>query len=165
MRTLTTERCVLTPLSMKHLPIIVQLYRNAEVRKYLGGIRTIAEVKAQMERMLIQDHHYYWIVLDKHTGHHLGFISLTPHHHETDREVSYQFFPDGWGKGYASETIQEVLLYAFSHLNEQKIVTETQVANERSCKLLEKLGFTIDCYVYRFGAKQAIYTFAKKAVC
>ncbi|MGP9039980.1 GNAT family N-acetyltransferase [Cytobacillus kochii] len=163
MKTLLTERCVLTPLSMKHLPTMVKLYRNAKVREYLGGIRTIEEVKEQMENMLMNLSSYYWIVSEKHTHHHLGFIALTPHHCEADIEISYQFFPDGWGKGYARETIHEVLVFAFSNLNEQKVVAETQVANKRSCQLLEKLGFTIDCYIDRFGAKQVIYKLDKKA--
>ncbi|WP_425389321.1 GNAT family N-acetyltransferase [Cytobacillus kochii] len=105
------------------------------------------------------------MVSEKHTHHHLGFIALTPHHCEADIEISYQFFPDGWGKGYARETIHEVLVFAFSNLNEQKVVAETQVANKRSCQLLEKLGFTIDCYIDRFGARQVIYKFEKSLSC
>lgn len=54
-------------------------------------------------------------------------------------------------------------MYAFFTLKEQKVVAETQVANERSCQLLEKLGFTIDCYIDRFGAKQVIYNLEKNA--
>ncbi|MEK4920932.1 GNAT family N-acetyltransferase [Cytobacillus sp. FSL R5-0569] len=162
MMPLMTERCVITPLSMKHLPTMVKLYRNAEVREYLGGIRTIEQVKEQMENMLMNLSSSYWIVSDKYTHHHLGFIALTPHHCKADIEVSYQFFPHCWGKGYASETVYEVLMYAFFTLKEQKVVAETQVANKRSCQLLEKLGFTIDCYIDRFGARQVIYKLEKK---
>ncbi|MEK5428745.1 GNAT family N-acetyltransferase [Cytobacillus sp. FSL R7-0680] len=165
MMPLMTERCVLTPLSMKHLPTMVKLYRNAEVREYLGGIRTIEEVKEQMENMLMNLSSSYWIVSDKYTHHHLGFIALTPHHCKADIEVSYQFFPHCWGKGYASETVYEVLMYAFFTLKEQKVVAETQVANKRSCQLLEKLGFTIDCYIDRFGARQVIYKLEKSLNC
>jgi [ribosomal protein S5]-alanine N-acetyltransferase len=48
--------------------------------------------------------------------------------------------------------------YAFNELGIQKLVAETQTANIRSCKLLEKVGMIMEQRIIRFGAEQAVYS-------
>jgi [ribosomal protein S5]-alanine N-acetyltransferase len=51
--------------------------------------------------------------------------------------------------------------YAFNELGIQKLVAETQTANIRSCKLLEKVGMIMEQRIIRFGAEQAVYSIQK----
>ncbi|WP_238327973.1 GNAT family N-acetyltransferase [Paenibacillus gorillae] len=76
-------------------------------------------------------------------------------------EVSYEFLPDWWGNGYASEVIAMVLDYALNELHISKIIAETQTANIASCRLLEKVGMNLERTVQRYGAEQAIYAIEK----
>ena len=41
--TLTTSRCVLTPLAPEDIPTLIPLFTSPEVRQYLGGTITPAE--------------------------------------------------------------------------------------------------------------------------
>ena len=90
----------------------------------------------------------------------IGYAVIAPHHDPKDMEVSYMFFPKFWGCGYASETIKTLIDFCTSELKLNRIVAETQTANNRSCSLLQKLGFQLEDYIVRFGAKQSIYVLA-----
>src|SRR5699024_11286264 len=57
-----------------------------------------------------------------------------------------------------TEVVGHIIDYSLSELALSKIVAETQTANTASCKLLEKLGMTLERIVYRFNAEQAIYS-------
>lgn len=135
------------------------LYTDPEVRKYLGGIREKNSIKSAMEKMLNPSRNsFYWIVREKQTGCFIGLVSLDPHHEGDYQEISYQFIPDYWGQGFATEVVGHIINFLLSELALSKIVAETQTANTASCKLLEKLGMTLERTVYRFNAEQAIYS-------
>jgi len=80
------------------------------------------------------------------TGAFLGNVSLGPHHDEEHTEVSYEFLPAAWGKGYATEAVG---------------AAETQAANAASCAMLHKLGFREAQRVNRFGEAQIIFIIKK----
>ncbi|MDY0406771.1 GNAT family N-acetyltransferase [Virgibacillus sp. 179-BFC.A HS] len=104
---------------------------------------------------------HYWVVREKYTQKFIGLVSLDTHHVGTDLEVSYQFLPHWWGKGYATEVVGAVIHIAFHEFNLPRIVAETQTANKVSCRLLEKLGRALERTVMRFGAEQAIYSITR----
>ena len=49
-----------------------------------------------------------------------------------------------WGRGYATEAAQAALAFGFDELDLDEIVSFTTVANERSRRVMEKLGMTHD---------------------
>lgn len=54
---------------------------------------------------------------------------------------------------------QSVRLFTSPLMNwPKKLVDETQTANKRSYRLLEKLGMQLERKVIRFGAEQAMYS-------
>ena len=48
------------------------------------------------------------------------------------------------GKGYATEAVEAVVRFAFERLNLHRIEASYQPENERSARVLEKLGFAIE---------------------
>lgn len=154
-----TERCSINTFQKSDFVDVKQLYQNEEVRKYLGGIRPEDSIEVALDEMLYpSDDSFYWVVREKHTADFIGLISLDPHHEGVYLEVSYQFLPSWWGKGYATEAVQLIVNYALNDLKLSKIVAETQTANTSSCRLLEKLGMELERTTSRFGANQAIYS-------
>jgi len=153
-----TERCSIKTLHANDVSDVGSLYVNHEVRKYLGGPRQEVAISTLLDEMLAPtDNSYYWVVREKKTDRFIGLVSLDPHHDGVNMEVSYQFLPEWWGKGFATEVVQVIIDSALNILNLGTIVAETQTANEPSCRLLEKLGMKLEKTVYRFGAEQAIY--------
>jgi ribosomal-protein-alanine N-acetyltransferase len=57
----------------------------------------------------------------------------------------------------ASEAVSAVLAHAFTELGYERLVSETQAANQPSRRLLERVGMRPARDVQRFGAAQMIY--------
>jgi len=61
---------------------------------------------------------------------------------EPRREVGWRLPIDRWGNGYATEGASAALRYAFNELGWQEIVAMTAASNERSQKVMRRLGMT-----------------------
>jgi [ribosomal protein S5]-alanine N-acetyltransferase len=154
-----TERCLINTFQKLDYVDVKKLYVNQEVRKYLGGIRQEDNIKDVLDEILnSSDDSFYWVVREKQTDNFIGLVSLDPHHEGVYLEISYQFLPYWWGKGYATEVVQVIINFALNGLNLSKVVAETQTANKSSCRLLESLGMKLERTIIRFGAEQAIYS-------
>ncbi len=146
----------LEPSDLDH---VVSLETDVEVRQFLGGPKD--------ERIICSEFHHYfraerfshnWTIRNKEDGSFIGLITLDAHHNGIDTEVSYQILPECWGQGYATEAVQAVIVYGLEVLKLPRIVAETQMANIRSRRLLERLDFCLQEKVVRFGEEQAIYS-------
>lgn len=61
-----------------------------------------------------------------------------------------------------TEVISKIVDFGFNDLGLDEIVAETQTANGASCKLLERVGMTLEAKLHRFGAEQAVYSIKRK---
>jgi ribosomal-protein-alanine N-acetyltransferase len=158
---LETRRYRLDKLQESDYENIKSLYVSEEVRKYLGGTINEEEVfRAKFNEMLeeLTKDSFHWVVTNKNSGEFLGLITLDRYYDDINMEVSYQFLPEWWGNGYATEVIREIIQYAFNRLDLPKVVAETQIVNRLSCNLLERVGMKLEKTTQRYGAKQAIYS-------
>ncbi|HKO44002.1 MAG TPA: GNAT family N-acetyltransferase [Pyrinomonadaceae bacterium] len=60
-------------------------------------------------------------------------------------DIGFAFLPLFWGQGYALESSAAVMNYSRKVLGLDEIAAITTPTNERSIKLLEKLGFKFQC--------------------
>ncbi|WLR46399.1 GNAT family N-acetyltransferase [Halobacillus litoralis] len=159
---LSTDRTVMKEIQSMDYEEVKELYLNPLVRKYLGGPREEDGLDALLDGMQTSGvNSLYLVVREKGSNHFIGFVSLDPHHDGDSIEISYQFLPHWWGKGYGSEIVREVVDYAFSELKLQKITAETQMANVYSCRLLERTGMELDKTLIRFGETQCLYSLSR----
>ncbi|MGL4819186.1 MAG: GNAT family N-acetyltransferase [Bacilli bacterium] len=158
MFSIATDRCCIRYVKENDYVEIKRLFMNEQVRKYLGGVHTDERYNQCFKSMVCsKDDEHYWTVQCKSSEDLIGLISLDSHHDGSCRELSFQFLPSYWGKGYAYETIQVLLKYIATELKIESVVSETQVENEASCKLLKLLGMRIVETVERYGARQNIF--------
>lgn len=151
-----TERCNIESFNTSHVPEAMELFTNPVVREFLGGPVPPEHAKRQLEGWLKSDNPYFAVTRTTDNAF-LGIVDIAPYH-ETDKlELSYMFLPAAWGHGYARESILRILQYCKDELHITYIVSETQKKNLRSCKLLERLGYTLEKQVERFGAEQCVY--------
>jgi len=59
-------------------------------------------------------------------------------------EIGWRFRREFWGRGVAFRAALQALAYGFSSLRLSEIVSFTAVGNDRSRRLMERLGFTRD---------------------
>lgn len=148
--------CRIGPIRQSDLPLVVRLYSEPQVRSFLGGPLS-AQLAMQRAAEFIQSEQAWAVRPTMGNPSLLGVVALDPHHDLEDIEVSYLFLPEYWGRGYATEAVQQVLAHAFGTMELRRVVAETQAANASSVRLLERLGFRQLRQVVRFGAEQRIY--------
>jgi len=56
-------------------------------------------------------------------------------------ELGYQFAPDAWGNGYATDAARELCGYAFEARRFHKVYAKVYETNPASARVLEKVGF------------------------
>lgn len=152
-----TERCSLRPLAESDFAEAAGLFTDENVRKYLGGTITEAAAREKLAKWLTDGESIYFTVRLLADGSFVGIVDVSPHHDRENKELSYQFLPQHWGMGLAAEVLENVLEYCRDELGIRKVVSETQTANVRSCRLLEKLGYTLVEQFERYGARQNLY--------
>ncbi len=59
-------------------------------------------------------------------------------------EIGWRLAREAWGKGLATEGAQAVVRHAFDELSLDEIVSFTVPANQRSIRVMQKLGMTYD---------------------
>jgi RimJ/RimL family protein N-acetyltransferase len=59
-------------------------------------------------------------------------------------EVSWKLAREHWGHGYATEAASEALRFGFEQIGLEEIVAMTAPENERSRRVMERLGMTHD---------------------
>lgn len=127
---------------------IIELLTSAEVRAYLGGPKARDEVERALPAVPPGRPGLFMVDLE---GALIGIVTIDrrdpgrrgharPSGNEL--ELSYVFLPRAWGHGYAAEACAAVIEWCASALPDEPLVLCTQVANERSMALAEKLGFT-----------------------
>lgn len=163
---LTTERLIIRDPQPTDIDVSASLFTNPVVRQYLGGVRSIEEALNGLRHSIEAENEYPLSVHLRATNEFIGLVSISPHHDPKDMEISYMFLPEYQGNGFARETIGALLGFCKQELRLRRVVSETQTANERSCRLLENLGYTAESRIERFGAEQTIYVydFSKESI-
>ena len=154
-----TARCELTTLKDCDRDLVMRLYTDAKVRRFLGGVVDLQTIRLRFLKMLESNPETrYWVIRVNNSSFlEIGIVSLTQHHNNIDTEISYQLLPEWWGKGYGTEVVRAIVTYALTVMNLPRVVAETQMANTASCRLLESVGMGLERTVERFGAKQGFF--------
>ena len=155
MADLTTDRLTLRRwLPADRIPF-ARLNADVRVMEYFPKLLTPADSGIMIERIEAHFVHYgfgLWAAELRETPAFIGFIGLnvpafdppfTPHTHPLV-EIGWRLAYDHWGRGLATEGARAVLHHAFNILNFTEIVAFTVPANQRSRRVMEKLGMTHD---------------------
>ncbi|CAM4461058.1 GNAT family N-acetyltransferase [Paenibacillus typhae] len=75
----------------------------------------------------------------------LGIISIKLNWKDIrEWEIGWALHPEYWRHGYATEAVRLLIGYAFKELNAHRIVAYANAANERSERLMQRVGITKD---------------------
>jgi len=159
-----TERCFISEIFEGDFDALATLYADPEVRRFLGGTRKGSDFQAQFVSLVEPTSGLALGVRLSETDMLVGLVTLMPHHDQTEVEISYQFSPRVWGAGIARKAVSATLTFAFKELDLPRIIAETQSVNVASCRLLERLGMTLERKLTRFGVEQSLYTITRSTV-
>jgi len=155
-----TKSLLLKKPTISDTPALILLWQRKEIRKFLGG--TVSEEKAKNRVADIQDHwsqHGFgqYAVFLKESSALMGLCGLHYSTIESGVEISYMFFSEHWGKGYAREAVSACLENGFNILKLEEIMGITQKANLRSCNLLKRVGMRYIKELFIFNKEQLVY--------
>lgn len=102
----------------------------------------------RIENLFTQNGFGFWAVAEKTGGRLVGLTGLSPVMFDAPFvpaiEIGWRMAPDVWGKGYAPEAARAALDAGFTKLALPEIVAFTTVANQKSRRVMEKLGMVYD---------------------
>lgn len=138
--------------------LVLALWQNELVRKFLGGITTVERANSYFFEIIKQNQEsMHYIVQDKISNIGIGLISIDNYYELNKKEISYQFLPEYWGKGIASHFVREMLFLGKKKMNIFEIFAETQNKNIKSKKLLENIGMKEIRKIERYGEIQTVF--------
>lgn len=71
----------------------------------------------------------------------IGDIGVNTHENLLQADIGYTLAPAHQGQGYATEAVRRMLLHLFTDRGLHRVSAECDARNERSAKLLARLGF------------------------
>ena len=144
---LETERLEISLLTKEDAPFILELLNSPGWLTYIGD-RGVKDLKDAEQYLLngpmksYQDHGFglYLLSINKNRTP-IGLCGLLKRDNLDDPDIGYALLPGFSGYGYAFEAAKAIRDYAFKQLEYPKLLAFTTKNNDRSVKLLDKLGF------------------------
>lgn len=148
---LTTKRLLLRQWKESDLPLFAKMNADSLVMEWFPSTLSKEESDSLAERIqqeLKEKEKEYglWAVEVVKATSFIGFVGL--HYQDFPAaftpciEIGWRLAYEHWGKGYAFEAASKVIEYAFQTVKLRELVSFTHVKNQRSRKLMERLGMT-----------------------
>jgi RimJ/RimL family protein N-acetyltransferase len=144
---LETERLRLRRLSVDDAEFILRLLNEPSFIQNIGdrGVRSIDDARAYILKGPIASYEKFdfglWIVETKSAGLPVGICGLLKRDVLEDVDIGYALLPEFWSQGYAFESASAVTSYAREKLGAKRVLAVVNADNQRSIRLLEKMGF------------------------
>jgi len=149
--TLKTERLVLRRWRDDDLEPFATMNADPVVMEHFPAPLTrlqTEELVARFERHFDEHGFGLWAVETADEGEFIGFVGLAVPNFEAyftpAVEVGWRLAAPHWGQGYATEAALEALRFGFEEAGLDEIVSFTAVANERSQRVMRRIGLTRD---------------------
>jgi RimJ/RimL family protein N-acetyltransferase len=145
---LDTDRLYLRELQLADAPFILELLNSPGWLQYIGDrhVRTIEEAENYLKNGPIKTYaevgYGLSLVALKNNHKPIGMCGLLKRDYLEHPDIGFAFLPDVMGKGYALEIALALKQFAELHWQVQKLSAIVQTDNDRSIKLLKKLGLS-----------------------
>ena len=147
---IVTDRLLLREITWNDLESIHNLHSVPEVDKYntLGIPKNIDETRELMRpdieaKREDPQERYTWRIILQDSAEFIGLAGMTLSNDKFRLgEIYYKLLPEYWGKGYATEVAKNLILAGFDKFQLHKVEAGVATDNERSIRVLEKVGMT-----------------------
>ncbi len=166
MRILQTDRLYLSQLSVEDAPFIYELLNTPSWLAYIGdrGVNTLDDARAYILNGPIASYTRFgfglYLVRLNESQLPIGLCGLLKRDALEDADIGFAFLPEHVGKEYAYEAASAVLTYAQTTLNLKRVAAITVPANQRSIRLLERLGLHYEAMITLTGDTKELMLFA-----
>jgi len=167
---LSTQRLILRPFLLDDVDDLHALWADREVRRYLfsGEVparrRAVEIVEHSIEGFALSGYGFFSVRLDNDPGRLIGFTGFRPFEQASqggsgvagvagggEVELLFAIAPSYWGRGYATEATRRALRHGFEECGIGRVVATTDTPNQRSVRVLQRLGLFFDQRRERHG--------------
>lgn len=147
---LTTERLTLRELTDNDAPFILALLNDPDFIRTIGdrAVRTLDDARAYIRNGPVasyaQNGHGLWRVALAGADTPIGMCGLIKRAGLPDPDIGYAYLPEFRSKGYAVEAAAATLAFARDNLKLARLLGITSMDNDRSGKVLERIGLRRD---------------------
>lgn len=143
-----TKRLRLQPLTTEYTDFVFRHFSNPAVTQYMLDEPPVldytqAQQIVQFYAEPARKTYNRWVIVQKADAQPIG----TCGYHKWDKryfraEIGYDLDPSFWGRAYMTEVLNAVIANGFERMKLNRIDALVYVENERSIRLLQRLGFT-----------------------
>lgn len=148
---LKTERLILRDFTADDWPAVLAYQSHPDYLRYNAWThRTPEDVQAFVAMFIRHQEQnprfkFQLAVVLKETGQLIGNCGIRkPSVDSRVGDIGYEFAPEHWGKGYATEAARAVVDYGFSALRLHRIWASCVADNTGSAHVLEKVGMRLE---------------------
>lgn len=147
---LETERLIIREIVESDAEFILDLLNQPSFIKYIGdrNVRTVEAARDFIEnryRLSYRANGFgLWTVELKDEQTPIGICGFVKRDSLPDADIGFAFLPQFEGKGYAVESAVGVMKYGAETLNFKRVLAITSQNNEKSGRLLEKIGLKFE---------------------
>jgi RimJ/RimL family protein N-acetyltransferase len=148
---LETERLRIRPLREEDAGAFAELNADPRVMEHYPRVQTREESVARLAELIERGRRGglgVWACELRGSGEWLGCLALSdwcfPERQVHGTEIGWKIAHAHWGRGYAPEGARRLLRYAFGELGLGEIIALTAERNDRSRRVMEKLGMARD---------------------
>jgi RimJ/RimL family protein N-acetyltransferase len=159
MKVLETDRLILRWLSADDAAFILELVNDPAWLRFIGdrGVRTLADARAYILNGPVEMYRragfgLYMVELRQNATP-IGMCGLIERAGLEDIDIGFAFLPAFYGQGYAYESASAIMQYGQDTVGLTRIVAITAPDNQRSIRLLTKLGLSFE-NMLRLGEDQ-----------
>lgn len=149
---ITTDRLNLRSWTLDDAPLLVELFEDEQVNRFINDGRPISLESAElfMTRYERMQHERGWcrwaLELAEQPGRLAGFCgfgcTFAP-----EIELGWTLRSDLWGRGLATEAARAAITYGFETVGFARIVSAVSPENSRSAAVAERLGMHTDGHI------------------
>ncbi|WP_303312041.1 GNAT family N-acetyltransferase [Hymenobacter sp. BT730] len=164
---LETERLTLHEFSTGNAAFLLELMNTPGWLQFIGdrNIRSLADARHYLETVLIpsyEQHGFgFYSTRLKSTGTPIGICGLVKRAMLSETDIGFAFLPAYMGQGYAFEAATAVAHFALNSLRLPLLLAITEPENERSIRLLEKIGLHFEQSIHLADEDLLLFTTAK----
>lgn len=151
--TILTDRLALRWLTPGDVPALAAIFGDPEVCRFwsspaLSDLAAAEALHSEIVRGFAARSLFQWGIAERQTNAVIGTCTLASLSSEHRRaEVGFALARAEWGRGYISEALPALLDFAFETLDLHRLEADVDPRNERSIRVLERLGFGREGYL------------------
>ena len=152
MQTIRTARLIIRRFGLADAAFIVQLVNQPSWLRWIGNrnVHTLDDAETYLSSGPLSMYERYGVGLCgvELAGKLIGMAGLIKRSPAAEIDLGYAFLPEYWGQGYATEVAQALLNYAIHMLKLPRIIATTQLENQQSIKVLERIGMQFEGIIH-----------------